>query len=204
MAFSNPLSREPLFEYLVRVQTKFEMTEALKQHLDARKVFWKLMADLPRAGRPPSLTDAMQANRDALQGEVLKQGGMLLPELTEAAPGTASSVPVTLEGVLTFKKFQAKLSVAPGLKVSGVRAAKALTDAGYQLLVDQEEPAAFLIQLRPGTAQPAGLPAGAIVNVDVQVAPDASGVVPVTLEVVDTDAAQRFWPGNSAVVVTPP
>jgi hypothetical protein len=204
MAFSNPLAREPLFEYLSRPIT-VTISHELSLALGVREqIFWRMLSELPAIHRPPSLLEGVEANRDSIQAELLKQGAMVLPEMVESSAGAAVKVPVTLAGPLAFRQLQAKISLAPGLAFQQVRVTQLLADAGYQVLVDLNDSGVFQVQLRPGAAKPVNLPNGVILEIDLGVRGDTRGICPVNLEVLATDCVLPFWPGNSAVIVTLP
>lgn len=195
------LPREPVFAYLTN--PTFQMTPELTRELDLRREFLKLVAAIPVTQRPAALTNVLTANRMAVEIEVLKQGAMLTPELADGVGGQKVTVPVTLRGPLVCKLLQAKIATDPELRVMAVRAKPAFTGGAFRLMSDLADPGVFEMHLKEPQKSATALPEGEILEFDLMVSQNAGRVCAMNLELLATDAVDRFWPGANAVIVPP-
>jgi hypothetical protein len=195
------LPSEPVFAYLKK--PTLELTKEITLQLDLRREFWRLLAAMPIAQRPGALTDAILANRNALETEMLKQGAVLTPEMEDGVAGQTLAGRITLRGALVCEFLQAKIATSSDLEVTAVRPKPALANSAFRVMYDPAEPCVFHIHLKDPHRAATLLPIGELIEFDVKVSSDAGRVCPVNLELLATDAEQRFWPGMNAVLVPP-
>lgn len=199
VAFSTE-APEPLLD--LKPPSTVTITATLSRELDALERFiLPMLASQPPAHRPDPLAGLVQQNRDNIIAEILGQhSGLMLPGLVDAQPDSQVDMTVTAHGV-GFTRLTARVTVGPGVSITGIRATQPLLDAGYQVLVDPNQPGFFQIQ-RTVAADAAPIQ-GVLVIVNIAVAADALGVCPVRIEVQDV-APNPLWAGPGAVIVTLP
>lgn len=197
--------REPFIDFLTK-KSEFLVTPQMEKLRDVRSKFWALLPQQNASQAPSDLFNQIEAllqqNEQELRAEGLKQGALLLPQLTTIAANGAGKLSIVLCGPLHPSLLRGRVSIGAGVGATKISMSKPARDAGFRLMADPEEPSVF--ELLSKTNTPTALPEGELVQVELTVGDLPPGLYPVTLSIDVLAPRAIVWPGDNVVVVPRP
>jgi hypothetical protein len=141
-------------------------------------------------------------NEQELRVEGLKQGALLLPQLTTIVANGTGKLPIVLCGAVEPSLLRGRVSIGSGVGATRIRLSKPARDAGFRLMADPDEPGVFELLLNTNT--PAALPEGELLQLELAVGDLPPGLYPVTITIDALVPRRIVWPGDSVMVVPRP